>query len=272
VIENDFVLARDVAAAIPAFAPVPGDFNLGLIPLSGAPRIFRGADLQRIAKNRGVDLEQLPDVCFERRTFVPTAEQIRGAMSTALNIAGAKIEISSWSRQPAPAGEVIFPLEGLRYAELQKEQLWNGHVRYGGDRQFPVWARVRITAATTRVVTLTNLPAGKPIHENQVRLESCEDFPLDATVARRLDEVVGYAPKASLRAMTAIRKTQLERAPEVHKGDLVRVQVVAGAARLELEGRAQSEGAEGSTILVRNPASGKDFRARVTGKDRVIVQ
>jgi flagella basal body P-ring formation protein FlgA len=53
---------------------------------------------------------------------------------------------------------------------------------------------------------------------------------------------------------------------------MVQVEVTAGAARLVLAGRAQADGVTGATILVKNPTSGKDFRARVTGKGKVSVQ
>ena len=80
VIQSDMILARDVAAVVPAFATVPADFPLGYVLTSGEPRILRGADLERIAKNQRLELDRLPDVCFERETFVPQAEQIREAM------------------------------------------------------------------------------------------------------------------------------------------------------------------------------------------------
>jgi flagella basal body P-ring formation protein FlgA len=38
-----------------------------------------------------------------------------------------------------------------------------------------------------------------------------------------------------------------------------------------LEGTAQTAGISGGVIVVRNPSSGKDFRAQVTGKDQVTV-
>ena len=77
--------------------------------------------------------------------------------------------------------------------------MWRGFVRHsGGD--FPVWAKVRVIANITRVVAIANIPSGKPIQRNQVRLESCEDSLLDETTARNLDEVIGYLPKSVLRA------------------------------------------------------------------------
>jgi flagella basal body P-ring formation protein FlgA len=68
-----------------------------------------------------------------------------------------------------------------------------------------------------------------------------------------------------------IHKTQLASLPDVARGALVDVEVFAGAARLLVKAKAQSDGFKGSTIMVRNLTSGKDFRARVAGKDRVIV-
>jgi len=153
----------------------------------------------------------------------------------------------------------------------QREVLWHGYVRYGDNHQFPVWAKVRITANITRVVAVASIPIGKPIQGNQVRLESCEDFPFDETVAATLDEVIGYLSKSSLHAGSVIRRTQIEPAPDVARGDLILVQVFAGGAYLRLEGRAESAGVKGSTILVRNLSSGKDFRAQVTGKNQATV-
>jgi flagella basal body P-ring formation protein FlgA len=283
-IQSDIIFARDVAAVVPAFGQVPGNFNLGYLLASGEPRILRSADLQRIAKNQKVELNGLPDVCFVRDTFVPQPDQLRKAMLAELsnaepaagepNLAGAKIEILSWSTQPAPAGELVFPRDGMQIPQgsgTQRDVLWHGYVRYGEDRQFPVWAKVRITARITRVVAAANIPTGKPIQANQIRLETFEDSPFDETVAQNLDEVVGYLSKSSLRSGSPIRRTQIERVPDVARGDLVIVEVLTGGARLRLEARAESAGVKGSTILVRNLSSGKDFRAQVTGKGQATV-
>jgi flagella basal body P-ring formation protein FlgA len=277
-IQSDMILARDVAAVIPAFAGIPGDFNLGFVFASGEPRILHGVDLQRIAKNQKVDLDGLPDVCFARETFVPQAAQLRDAMlaelsSAELNINDPKVEILSWSQQPAPVGDLVFPRAGLQLPQgsgTQKEVLWHGYVR-SGDHQFPVWAKVRITANVTRAVAVTGIPIGKPILSSQVRLESSEDSPFDETAVSTLDEVVGYLSKSSLHGGSVIRKTQLELAPDVARGDLVVVTVLAGGARLRLEARAESGGVKGSSILVRNLSSGKEFRAEVTGKNQAMV-
>jgi len=274
-IQAGMILARDVTAAISGFAQVPADFRLGYLPSSGAPRILHGADLQRIAKNQGVELEGLPDVCFARQTFIPQPEDIRVAILTTLadapGIGAARIEVTSSSQHPAPFGKLIFPRSGLQLPSgTQPEALWRGFVRYA-EGDFPVWARVRILANRTRVVAIANIPTGKVIQKSQVRLETCEDFLLDETTARNLDEVVGFVSKNFLRAYLPIRKNQVAGPPDVAKGELVDVRVDSGAAHLVVQGKAQSEGVRGSTILIRNLSSGKDFRARVVGKNQAVV-
>lgn len=266
-LEAESVLARDVVATVPAFAQLPPDFLLGYVASSGAPKVLHGADLERIAKNRGVDLRGLPDVCFARKTFVPSESQIREAMNKSLGIPKAKIEVVSSSQREAPSGELVFSRSGLQSPlPGQTEVMWHGFVHFGESGRFPVSARVRITATVTRVVTTSDLAPGKLIQPSQVRVELTEDSPLDETLARSLDEVAGSLCRASLRAGTVIRKSQIERPSDVMRGEVVRVDVFEGAAHLEIEGIAQSSGMKGASIVVRNPSNGKDFRAQIAGK------
>lgn len=271
-IDTEKVVAHDVAASIPAFAQLPEDFLLGYVSATGTPHTFRGADLEKIAKNRGLELHDLPDVCIARRTFLPQPGQLRDAMLAALGITGAKIEIVTSSQHLAPSGELVFPRAGLQLpAPPATDVIWRGYVMYGDNLKFPVWAKARITASMTRVVAVTDLQPGKPIQADQVRLESCEDSPLDEVTARNLDEVIGFLPKSSLRATAPIRRTQIERPADIKLGDVIRVDVFAGAAHLMLEARAETTGSKGSTILVKNISSGKSFPALVTGKDQAMV-
>jgi flagella basal body P-ring formation protein FlgA len=275
IIQSDTILARDIAAVVPAFASVREDFHLGYVPLSGAPRILRGSDLERFARNQGLELTGLPDVCLARQAAALRPSDMEAAMRTALSdvpgIIDAKIVISSWSLSPAPTGELVFPRSGMQLPSgTQREVLWRGYVRHAGGT-LSVWARVRITVNTTRVVATANLPGGKAIQKNQVRVESCEESLLDETTARHLDEVIGYIPRSSLRAFLPIPRTQLAPPPDIAKGEIVDVQVLEGAAHLTVQGRAQTDGVTGSLIWVRNLSSGKDFRARVAGKNQVVV-
>jgi flagella basal body P-ring formation protein FlgA len=275
VVENNTILTRDLAAAIPEFGRVAGDFRLGYVPATGAARVFHAADLQRIARNQGFELDEPRDVCFVLKMFVPQPLEIETAMRTTLanvpGIADAKFEIVSSSLRPVPFGELTFPREGLQTpVGSAHDVIWRGYVRHE-EEQFPIWTKVRITVSTTRIVATKDIPAGKPIQPGQVRMESCEDYLLDQATARHLDEVVGYTPKSLLRADLPIRKSQIAPPADIAKGELVSVEVFSGAAHLMVQGKAQNDGTRGSTITVRNVSSGKDFSARVVGKGRAVV-
>lgn len=279
-VEDDRIYARDLAAAIPAFSGVAADFAVGYAPAPGIRRVFKGAALERLARNQGVTTEALPDVCFERAMAALQAGDILEAMRTAWyagDVRGTdvRMELRSFSPLIAPQGKVVFPRAGLQLptaSDPRAEVVWRGYVIYGINRRFSISARARITTTTTRVVAVSDLSIGTPVRADQIRLESFDTFALDDRPARNLDEVVGYLPRAPIRAGSTVLRSQLSRAPEVARGDVVKVEVTAGAARLMLEGRAENDGVTGKTILVKNPASGKLFRARVTGKDKVSVQ
>jgi flagella basal body P-ring formation protein FlgA len=274
-VQDDRIYARDVAAAVPAFANVAADFALGYAPAPGIRRVFKGDALERLARNQGVMLEAVPDVCFERAMATVDAGEILEAMRNAWNGSDVRMEVRSWSPLIAPQGKVVFPRTGLQLpaaSDPQAEVIWRGYVIYGNNRRFSISARARITTTTTRVVAVADLSMGAPVREDQVRLESFDTFALDDRPARNLEEVVGLVPRALIRAGSTVLRNQLSRAPEVTRGDVVKVEVTAGSAHLSLEGRAQADGVTGKTILVKNLSSGKDFRARVIGKGKVSVQ
>ena len=277
-IQDERIYARDVAVAVPAFANVAPDFTLGYAPAPGTRRVFKSDALERLARNQGVAaeaLEALPDVCFERAMATLEAGEILGAMHNAWNAPEVRMELRSFSPQIAPQGKVVFARTGLQLpatSDPQADVIWRGYVLYGNNRRFGITARARITTTTTRVVAVSDLATGVPVREDQIRLESFDAFALDDRPARNLDEVVGFVPRTPIRSGVTVLRSQLSRAPEVARGDMVKVEVTAGGAHLLFEGRAETDGVEGKTILVKNLTSGKDFRARVTGKGKVSVQ
>ena len=59
---------------------------------------------------------------------------------------------------------------------------------------------------------------------------------------------------------------------DVEAGDRVRVEVVSGAARLLFKANAESPGRIGDEVTIRNPQSGKAFRAVVAGEGEVRLR
>src|SRR5581483_10522048 len=110
---------------------------------------------------------------------------------------GARVEILELSRYPVPKGELEFPRAGLLApppAQPQAATLWKGSIRYGGNRRFAVWARVRVLVKMERVVAAEALRTDRPIEATQLRLETFEGFPprtppLD-TIAQAVGRVV----------------------------------------------------------------------------------
>jgi Chaperone for flagella basal body P-ring formation len=58
----------------------------------------------------------------------------------------------------------------------------------------------------------------------------------------------------------------------VQRGDPVRVEVRAGGVLLGFDSVAESSGLKGEPVIVKNPANGRRFRARVEGKGKVSVK
>ncbi len=197
-----------------------------------------------------------------------TRERVTAAMLTTLP--KARIEVLDLSRQPIPPGELHFSLAGLGGApasEAASPRIWRGQVRQAGKDDFQVWAKVRVLVSGTRAIASRDLLPGHPIDLSQIRLESYEGPPGMADPA----QIVGRAPRKSIPAGAAIEANLLEEAQDVLRGDIVRVEVSSGQAKLVLEGEAQSAGRRGDTIAVRNPASGKIFRARIQNRGQVSV-
>jgi flagella basal body P-ring formation protein FlgA len=181
----------------------------------------------------------------------------------------ASIEIQDYSRQLVPAGDLVFPSASLRRAPL--ETLWIGYIRYAANRRFAVWARVKLSIPVARVVAAADLVPNRPIDPAQLRLETREESFSGGVFPKSIEEAAGKWPRTAIRAGSAIRAVDLQAPPDVVRGEIVRVEVRDGGARLSLEGRAEISGSRGDTILVSNPSSNRRFRARVEGKGRVSV-
>lgn len=273
-VEGGRIMARDLAQVIPAFRTLDPETDLGHAPAPGARRIFGVAELKRLARRHGLEEEPAAAACFERPLEPLGRDRLMEAMRRSLNRPEASIEIVEHSRQPTPRGEVEFPLSGLMRPHLPDASapvLWRGHVRYGGDRLFRIWARVRVSVPLRRVVAVEDLPQGVPIAEKQVRLETSSGFPGGGPVLTSLEEAVGHVLRRPVRAGSPLGANLLQSPEAVSRGDLVRVEVLSGGARIVFEGRAMSGGSAGDQILVQNPASRKTFPAKVKAAGRVVA-
>jgi flagella basal body P-ring formation protein FlgA len=178
------------------------------------------------------------------------------AMRRALPSLDTTIELADVSPEPAPPGVIHFPVDGLtRPALLDSPAMWRGEV-VAGNRHFRIWARAKVSMPVTRLVAVEELKPGHIIQSQQLRAEQVDGFPLPKTTSVTVASAIGMMPLKPF---------------DIARGDLVRVEVRLGRARLSLKGRAESAGRLGDMIPVLNPESNRIFQARVEGKGSVLV-
>jgi flagella basal body P-ring formation protein FlgA len=267
-LEKEHVTGADLARANPLFAPVPASRIIGYSPAPGRQRMFSVPELKAIADSAGVSNIPAQEICFEWQTARVVPEEAARAMKQ--SFPEATIEIVELSQYPAPLGDVVFPRTGLQRLPAAA-MLWRGYVSYAEGRKFDIWARVRITVETDRVVATELLRAGHLIREDQVRIERYSGPPLEPVFAGLTSEVVGRVARALVLAGSPVKTANLELPPEINRGDMVNVQVLSGAARISLDARANSTARKGESVQLQNQTSGKIFRATVSGTGRAVV-
>jgi flagella basal body P-ring formation protein FlgA len=272
-VEGDQIFGSDLARAFPAFRAIPPDTRIAPAPLPGGLRIFSEPELATMGARFGLVIPTLSHaVCFRVNTTAVNRDAVLAAMKRSLAMAEVRIDLQEISTDPVPPGVIQFPVESLmRPASPDMPSLWRGEV-VAGTRHFTIWAKARVSAPTTRLVAVADLKQGQMIDASQVRSELVEAFPtLTKAGAATGDKVTGMIPLRSIAAGSEIRLDNLVRPLDVARGDMVQVEVRLGKARLSLNCRAESAGRKGEMIAVRNPESSRVFRARVEGKDRVLV-
>ena len=265
---SEQITAGEMAAVYPPMAELIPSTIVAHAPEPGVSRVFRAIDLSLLATRFGLPVSDR-EFCVERPVAMLDPSRVRAAMAETLP--GARITILEYSRQPAPVGSIEFPREGLHEGTQRAGSLWMGAVHYGGSRRFTVWARVQVAATVHRVIALGDLRPEHAIEAGQVIEQTRDEFPAAGRFAEAATQVAGKWPRISIRAGAEIRMEQLHDPKDVARGETVRVEAAAGAARIEFTGVAESSGTAGESVLVRNPESGKRFRARVEGKGRVSV-
>jgi flagella basal body P-ring formation protein FlgA len=273
-VSGDQIFAANLARALPVFSAMPQDTVIGYSPAPGTRRVLQLPELKRIGAQYGIQVPASSQACFEWKMQPITQDAARAAIRESLEAPEARVEILAMSNAPTPAGHLFFPQSGLSAAtntDPSTPVTWKGYVQYGSPRRFSVWARVRMSETAPRVVATESLVAGKPITRTQVRLEVHDDFPLRNDTARSLEEVIDRIPRRAVRAGSSVLRTDLAEAFQVERGDTVEVTALSGSAQLELEAQAETSGRQGDVISLRNPRSGKLFRARIEGKGRAIV-
>jgi flagella basal body P-ring formation protein FlgA len=235
-------------------------------------RIFAAPELARIARANRITVTDPVQVCFEIPMRAMTAEETMASMRKALP-SETELTIVELPGTSVPAGQLEFPLAGLEPAAPMARgmRLWRGSARYGETLRMPIWARVTVMRKHVAVVAVKDLPLNVPVESAALRLDTVS-VPLDsANVAVRLEEVMGRALRKPVHAGEPIPLEILYTPPTIHKGDAIRVEVRSGLARLQFDAVAQGPACAGDVIELRNPESGRVFRALLEEGRRAVV-
>ena len=264
---SDHIRAIDLAPASETFAALDPETVIGLAPAPGVRRVFSAAELRRIAARLGAQPVPDTDLCVERKTAPLDPARLLAALQA--EAPAANLKLLDFSRAPVPDGELTFPRNGLRRAP-GGAFFWNGWVRYAGGRRFSIWVKLAAHTQAPVAVAAVDLELGRAIEAAQVRLE-IRDEPFSTRFVSALGQAIGKAARRPVRSGTALESHWLEQAPDVTRGDTVKVDVWSGTAHLQLDARADSSAAAGQPVRVRNPATQKNFQARVESKGWVTV-
>jgi flagella basal body P-ring formation protein FlgA len=272
-VTGERILMRDLAAALPAFADADAEQIIGFAPAPGAQRRFSAGELNRLAASNGV-VGESTGVCFERKLTPLTKDRVLVALRAALP-AGAELELLEFSHVQIPDGTLEFSRNGLPPARPDSPRdpgVWRGDVKYAASQSMPVWAKVSVWISIPSVIAVQDLPPGKPIEADQIRMGNIDSGPYSQAEALSAEQTLGLAPRRPIRAGQPIPRSAVELPLLVERGEMVGLEAHVGGAFLKSKVRAEGSGRAGDVIAARNVESGKVFQARIIRKDWVAVE
>jgi flagella basal body P-ring formation protein FlgA len=276
-VSSERILARDVREALPFLQELNPETPIGFSPRPGVQRILSVKELILIAQKHGLVLSgnTISSVCVERLVRPIAPEEMRAALLSAIGVTDVELEVVEFSREPLPPGRLEFrPANlGRPFAEnLDNPVAWRGLLHYDAQSSVPVWAKVKVSVGSTLLVAAEDIPAGTVIKTVQVKEVNGRQFPFRPLAIQSPQAIIGKIARHSISAGQKFAPGALDDPTEIARGDKVRVRVLDGSAILSLDAVAQSSGKKGESILVRNPSTGKNFRAVVEDKGRVTLR
>jgi len=272
------IVAGDVSRIVPLFRTLDPKTVVGSAPIPGVQRILSGHELLLFARQHDLSAgagEVLPSVCVVRLARPISPGDLKAALLASLGVREATLELLDFSNQPVAPGQLEFPIAGLNKPPADAPEapvIWRGRLVYDGQHSESVWAKVRIGIEGKCLVAAEPIPLGTLIRAEQVKEVTGRRFPFSAPALDSTGDVVGRVARQSVAAGQIFRASMLEKPREVNRGDHIRVKVIDGLALLSFEAVAESSGRTGDTIVVRNPSTGKSFRAVVEEKGSVRVR
>jgi flagella basal body P-ring formation protein FlgA len=195
---------------------------------------------------------------------VLTAGELLEVIRTAVDRPDADLEMADFYRGPVPEGALVS--EGLTIPNNPGSAplLWRGRIETSEHRRAPVWAHVFVRVRQSVLVAVRDVNLGEALSPRvlEMRLQALP-FGTRNTIADPA-QAVGQTALRRIRAGEVVRREWLAAPAVVQRGQAVDVEVRSGRSSLRFRAEAVSNAQLGEMVALRNPVSGKRFRAVAT--------
>lgn len=275
-IGGDRILVRHLTAALPNLSGVPPDAVIGFAPKLGLSRWIEPSLIEKTAARYGQSVRVAESICVERLAAPVAENALRQALATALEKSGYTdyhLVLLDYPRSPLPIGALDFSLSGLTAARAgMTGALWRGRLRVEGGQSIPLSVRADVKVQVSELRAARNIAAGAIIAAGDVSVVTRQLPPSSAPTSPTPSAAIGMQTRRGLKAGDLVNLRLLTAPPEVQRGERVLVAVTAGRAAVGVEAQADTTARIGQLVVLTNLASGKKFKATVTGRARAAIQ
>lgn len=270
-IDGARILASDLAPFAPAFATLPADKDIGPAPAGTMVRVFSKVQLADLLADAEA---QVPDrLCVQRKRDPIPAEAWQAAVDAAMTRLCPdtpwKAKVLEAPNHRFPSGSIQLGRSGI-VAGHGSVQLWRGSLLLPDKSSIPIWVRLEIRTQRMAAVLQRPLTAGQPLTEDDYRVEEVWAPGLcDAGPAR--PSLDGFVTKRAMQSGSEVLLEHLRRAPAVHRGQSVDLEVTAGRTRLRVPAVASHDAEVGEAVKLKSTWNGSLLMGRVTGSQKAKV-
>jgi flagella basal body P-ring formation protein FlgA len=274
-IGGDRILVLHLTAALPELSGVPPDAVIGFAPKLGLSRWIEPSLIEKTAARYGQIVRVAESICVER-SAAPLAENaLRQALATALEKSGYTayhLVLLDYPRSPLPSGDLDFALSGLTAARAGVTGAsWRGRLRVEGGQSIPLSVRADVKVQVSELRAARNIAAGAIIAASDLSVVTRQAPPSSTPTSATASAAIGMQTRRGLKAGDLVDSRLLTAPPEVQRGERVLVAVTAGRAAVGVEAQADTTARRGQMVVLTNLASGKKFKATVTGRARAAI-
>lgn len=266
IVDQQQILARDLAPLVPAFASLPPGTALAPAPAFGARRELPAATVRQWAAVHELAILLEGPLCVFRRAArsedIAWEAELREAFDSLFHFKPGPNEISILETQltPGAPGKLSLERSGLSFDPARKSYVWRGKLIGEG---LSATAKIRFSLASTeqRIVTARAIPAGRALTAEDFTEVSLPVRPELPRVEILAASPAGKVLRRSLPKGTLVLNQYLTEAPLIFPGDTVELVSRAGQAVIRTQGQARNKARLGEPVVISAMESKRLIRA-----------